>query len=74
VTPVAGLGFGLLGLATVFIEPTIGTLCGLIGLGCSWIALRKRRSSAVYWAVGLNLSVLATVLAIVLFGSGSKSG
>lgn len=73
-TSVAGLIFGVLGLATVLIEPNVGLLCGVIGLACSWLALRKRRTSLAYAALVLNIGVLAAVLAIVLFGSGTKSG
>ena len=73
-TPIAGLVFGVLGLATVFVEPTVGTSCGVIGLGCSLLALRTRRSSLAYWALALNIAVLAAVLVLLTSGSGSKSG
>jgi hypothetical protein len=74
VTLIAGLVFGVLGLATVLVEPTVGAVCGLIGLGCSWLALRMRRSSFAYGALVLNIAVVAGVLLLVVFGSGSKSG
>ena len=73
-TPIAGLVFGVLGLATLLIEPNVGIVCGLIGFGCSWLALRTRRSPAAYLALVLNVAVLAAVVVLLISGSGSKSG
>ena len=73
-TPIAGLVFGGLGLATLLIEPSVAIVCGLVGLACSWLALRTRRSSLARWALLLNVTVLAAVLLLVIFGSGSKGG
>jgi uncharacterized membrane protein HdeD (DUF308 family) len=72
-TPVAGLFFGVIGLATLLIEPTVGLVSGLVGIACSWLALRTRRSSSARWGLLLNVTVVAAVLMLVIFGSGSKS-
>jgi hypothetical protein len=72
VTPITGLFFGVIGLATLLIEPTVGLVSGLVGLACSWLALRTHRSSSARWALLLNVTVVAAVLLLVIFGSGSK--
>jgi hypothetical protein len=63
----------VLSLAMLLIEPDVAIVCGLVGLGCSWLALRRRRSTVAHWALALNLAVLAAVLLLLIFGSGSKS-